>query len=466
MRNRSVTILLVALLAALGLLDVTVGLRALVPFTASRFTPETTVGPVAVGDLTRREATDRVWEAVAHEDGVELRVSHELLARASWEEMGVRFDVEESVARAYANEQRSFIGYLTSRTGAKGHPLKWSIDTERMNAFAESLASKVYRAPKNALVERPGPVILPEERGRYMDVEGFGRALEDAIRAFTAPTDRDGRRVAVQLPISTVEPSVDAAQLRALLQDEEGLGTALLTGFTTHYDPSNEGRASNLELAARLIDGTILRPGDRFSFNEIVGPRRLDLGFLPAPEIVGEEFVEGVGGGICQVSSTLFNAVLFADLDVVERYRHSVPLGYVPPGRDATLHYGVMDFAFVNSSVQTIVVRAQADDGTLKVKLWGDESLPFSVALSSEERVIEAPVDVEVDESLPPGERVVDAEGRPGKWIILYKRVTDKVDGAVLADEVVSRNHYPPKARKVRIGGETASPDGEAASER
>src|SRR5690606_9807336 len=108
-----------------------------------------------------------------------------------------------------------------------------------------------------------------------------------------------------------------------------------------------------------------------FSFNRVVGPRTLAKGFLPAPEIVGEEFVEGVGGGICQVSSTLYNAALYADLQIVERYRHSVPLGYVPPGRDATLQYGVMDFQFRNTTGEPLIVRAVAGDGRLHVTLWG-----------------------------------------------------------------------------------------------
>lgn len=466
MRSRTAIIGLVGLLAVLGLLDVTGSLGALIASGGAHFSPQSAIGPVEVGGLSEADAMRRVEAYVAPLGGVGLAIEGERTVRASWDEMGVRFDVRESVVRALAKERRTLLHSLLNRLGAPTHPLLWSLDEERMNAFAQHLASRVYEPPKNATISLARGEVSPERAGRRLEIERFSRVVAEAAERYAnrrVATNRAG--IDIHPLVSPIAPAVTASRLQGLLARGEDFAAARLTGFTTHYDSSNKGRSNNLELAARLIDGIVLEPGDRFSFNEIVGPRRLDLGFLPAPEIVGEEFVEGVGGGICQVSSTLFNAVLYADLKVAERYRHSVPLGYVPPGRDATLHYGVMDFAFVNSSDQTISIRAEAANGSLKVMLWGEESLPYSVALRSEEKPIEPSESIEVDHALDPGERVVDAEGAAGRWIYLHKRVTSKSDGRIIADELVSRNHYPPKDRKVRVGPETAPADGEAVSE-
>ncbi len=137
---------------------------------------------------------------------------------------------------------------------------------------------------------------------------------------------------------------------------------------TTFWSPA--GRTANIKTACKYIDGTILRPGEVFSFNEVVGKRTPDRGFKVATVYSGQETVEGYGGGVCQVSSTIFNAVLYANLEIVERCQHSMTVHYVPYGRDAAISWGSADFRFKNTTNQDIKISAKVyNNSKVEIKL-------------------------------------------------------------------------------------------------
>lgn len=136
-----------------------------------------------------------------------------------------------------------------------------------------------------------------------------------------------------------------------------------LSYFTTKYDISNKDRTTNLELAASKIDGTILSPGEEFSYNTIVGARTISAGYKEAKVYSNGEVVDGIGGGICQISSTLYNSVILANLDVTERYNHQFITSYVPAGRDATVVYGVKDLKFINNRSYPIKIEMKVSNG-------------------------------------------------------------------------------------------------------
>lgn len=158
----------------------------------------------------------------------------------------------------------------------------------------------------------------------------------------------------MKLPIETTEPNVEEADLAHI--DERIIGS-----FTTTFNPSVTGRAHNIYLSAREINNVVLGPGDTFSFNAVVGERTKERGYQEALEIVNQQFVVGIGGGICQTSSTLFNAVDEAGLEIIERYTHSRDVGYVAKGRDATVSWGGPDFRFKNPHSYPVLIRANVD---------------------------------------------------------------------------------------------------------
>ncbi len=140
--------------------------------------------------------------------------------------------------------------------------------------------------------------------------------------------------------------------------------------YTTRFDSTQVNRTENIRLAAKALDGKLLAPGERFSFNKSVGERVAEAGYKEALIIEGNTFTPGLGGGVCQVSSTLYNVVLLAELEINERHRHSLPVNYVPPGRDATVSFPILDFKFTNSIDAYLQIRSFVDGNTLTFQLY------------------------------------------------------------------------------------------------
>lgn len=140
--------------------------------------------------------------------------------------------------------------------------------------------------------------------------------------------------------------------------------------YSTYFDSRQVNRTENIRLAAKALDGKVLAPGERFSFNESVGERTAEAGYKEAMIIVGKEFVPGLGGGVCQVSSTLYNVVNLAGLEILERHAHSLEITYVPYGQDATVAYGVLDFRFKNSTDTFLLIRSFVEGDTLTFQLY------------------------------------------------------------------------------------------------
>lgn len=168
----------------------------------------------------------------------------------------------------------------------------------------------------------------------------------------------------IKVPISETAPNVTAGAIANIDQ-------AVLGSFMTKFNPSVTGRSSNIALSAQEIDQIVLGPGDRFYFNRVVGERTVQRGYQKAMEIVNKEFVEGIGGGICQTSSTLYNAIDRAGLEIIELHHHSKKVGYVAKDRDATVSYGGKDFKFMNSKDYPVLIKTITNrkNGTLEVQV-------------------------------------------------------------------------------------------------
>ncbi|HWQ89026.1 MAG TPA: VanW family protein, partial [Desulfitobacteriaceae bacterium] len=146
--------------------------------------------------------------------------------------------------------------------------------------------------------------------------------------------------------------------------------TEPISQYTTYFDSTLVNRTQNILLAAEALNGKILAPGERFSFNESVGKRTAEAGYKEAPIISEGAFIPAIGGGVCQVSSTLFNAVILAHLEILERHHHSLPINYVPPGQDATVSYPSLDFKFRNTLDAYLQIRSFAEGDALTFQLY------------------------------------------------------------------------------------------------
>ncbi len=222
--------------------------------------------------------------------------------------------------------------------------------------------------------------------------------------------------------------------------------------FSTTYDASNVGRSENLRIATSKIDGTVLMPGQQFSFNSVVGERTVQEGYKNAAIYSGDGVVDGLAGGICQVSSTLYNVALLANLQIDERYNHSFIASYVGVGKDATVVYGVKDFKFTNTRSYPIKIKGLAENGVISFEIYGiEEDVEYKINIVTD--ILETypyTTQTVVDNSLAPGARYIPQLGAPGYKSTTYKEKI--LNGTIISKEVLSNDVYKPMTRIVRVG--------------
>ena len=196
----------------------------------------------------------------------------------------------------------------------------------------------------------------------------------------------------------------------------------------------------------------MLDPGEIFSYQDIIEETDRTFGFKSAPVIMEGELRPGIGGGICQVSTTLYNAALLSDLEIVERRNHSLPIGYAPLGRDATFTSdGGIDFRFKNTTEKKLLVRSEAKNGKLTIKLFGTSPEERVIEIVSKTvNVIQPPTQIKKDASLAAGQQRVLKKGKPGYRVNVYKKVT--VNGEVVDQMLISQDTYRPQPSMILAG--------------
>ncbi|MCM3157856.1 VanW family protein [Bacillus subtilis] len=231
------------------------------------------------------------------------------------------------------------------------------VDYEKYSKFIKQLDQKVYREPINAVLNDHGSIV-PGRVGYKLYQQAF-------MEKFYAYFYGQGPSK-IEVPEMNIYPKVDSELLAHI-------STQQLGQYVTYFNSSNKSRSHNISLSAKAIDNHVVFPNETFSFNQVVGMRTRNKGYKSAPIIVKGELSEGVGGGICQVSSTLFNAVDRAGLQIVQRYSHTRSVSYVPPGRDATVSWGGPDFRFQNQYNQPILIRAKRYGGSMIITLYSSD---------------------------------------------------------------------------------------------
>ena len=254
------------------------------------------------------------------------------------------------------------------------------------------------------------------------------------------------------IPLKITEPEISIEDLG------EKLFKQTLSKYTTIYDAGNKNRSHNIELAAKTINGTILMPGETFSYNGVLGNTNKEKGYKLGTAYVGGKVVESYGGGICQVSSTLYNSVLYANLEIVERYNHSYVVNYVPAGRDATVSYGGKDFKFKNTRSYPIKIVATAKNGVVSISINGiKEEKEYEIELTSTVlSTTPRSVTYQNNSELAEGIQNVIQKGYDGKKSIAYKII--KYNGAVISKTVLSKDTYKPMAQIIEVGTKKVTP--------
>ena len=300
----------------------------------------------------------------------------------------------------------------------------------------DAIYKEVHKAPVDAYYTTNPYVVYPSSTGLDFDI-----SLDEAKQILSEEKDE------YEIPLKVLYPSVSTNDIGSEAFPD------MLSKFSTSFTSSNSNRSTNIRLAAQKINGTVLMPGETFSYNQVVGKRTAAAGFKPAPAYFGGEVVQEYGGGICQVSSTLYNAVLYANLEITERTNHGFKPSYVTPGLDATVSWGGPDFKFTNNRDYPVRISCDTSGKILKIYIYGlKRDTDYKVVLKSKYvSTVYAKTTYKTDPSLASGETKVIQSGSNGCRTVAYKYLYDS-NGTLVSTECLSRDTYNPHNKVIAVG--------------
>jgi len=363
----------------------------------------------------------------------------------SSKDLDIKYDFLKAVNDAYLIGRRgTLVDRVETMVDLVRRPysisLKSSVNTELINKLLAEIENEVNRPSLDATITKENDkfIITKEKLGLRLKKEETAAAIKEQLLS-SGFYDV----IEVDLLVENVTPKYTFEKLN---QIQDLMGT-----YTTKFNTKAWGRSYNVKMASESIDGTLLMPGEIFSFNNIVGPRTVKNGYKTAPVIFKGELVDGIGGGVCQVSSTLYNTVLMSQLGIVERVNHTIPSTYVPRGFDATVSYGVLDFKFRNILDIPIYIESITKGNKITINIYGRKATNRTIKLSSNiDKVVKRDSEILFDNTIFEGEKVVEEKGRDGYKVSAYMLIYD--NGKLLERKLLSKDYYRSRKEIIKKG--------------
>lgn len=436
--------------AAAGLI-----LMAPLPTRAEETIPEGVyVGEFSLAGLTEDEAEKKINEYVDGKlnqdialmvDGTEVTTSAE--------ELGLSWSNQDAVSEAVKGTEikGNLVKRYMKKKDLEMNPVKidleMNLDQERVSAFVDEKCVDFMTQAKDAVITKTDGkfVITPSESGKTVDVEATKKALNEALNS-----DSEGT-ITVTAVVTEQEPNITTEELAAI---QDVLGT-----FSTDFSSSGASRSTNLQVGSGKINGHVLMPGEVLSGYECMHPFTTANGYRTAIAYENGRSVDSIGGGVCQISTTLYNAALLAELDIVQRQNHSMTVGYVKPSMDAAIAGTYKDLKIKNPYDTPIYVEGYTSGRTLTFTIYGKETRPANRTIAFESETLQrmdpgAPME-QVDNSLAPGQRIKVQSGHTGLRSKLYKCVY--VDGKLQDRTLLNNDTYNPSKAIYRVGPAAAA---------
>lgn len=312
------------------------------------------------------------------------------------------------------------------------------LDTKKLIKELKTISIQIDQPPVNArrVVSGKDISLIHGQTGYKLKVDKAANIIVDALA--------DNRRQ-VELPVVETPPNIDLAYLK-----KQNIDT-LLGEFQTTLNPQQKNRNINIAIASKKIDDIMVSPGTIFSFNDVVGSRSQANGFQLATEIRNGNLAKGIGGGICQLATTLYNAFMLAGLPTVERHIHSNYIAAYPTGRDASIAEGRYDLRFKNDTNGYVLIKAMADSNRLIVRIYGPKiGRVNSFSEPRLEKSVPYKIINETDDTLPPGITMIMQKGIAGRSISLERSVKSP-GGKLLFKESIS-SRYQPRPEIIKSG--------------
>ncbi len=332
------------------------------------------------------------------------------------------------------NEVKNKVNNILNINSEKSTVIEVMVDYKEPQPIdLEKIHNEIFKEAKDAYYTNEPFTIYPEVKGIDFDMENAKMIISEEKEEY-------------EIPIIITQPN----------KTVNDIGTEafpdLLGTCSTKYNAGNTGRTTNLKLSAGKINGKVLLAGEEFSYNKTVGERTIAAGYKMAATYSGGKVVDGLGGGICQISSTLYDAVVFADLDVTVRRNHQFVTSYLPGGKDATVVWGAQDFKFKNSRKYPIKITATVSGGVATIQVWGHyEETEYDISIETKKTATIAYTTQYInDSSLPAGTQKVVQKGNNGSKYEAYK--VKKLNGEVVSRTLLSKDTYNAMQKIIRVG--------------
>jgi vancomycin resistance protein YoaR len=399
------------------------------PLNALRRLPEgSSLDELNLSKMNPQEAEERVrqWSKDKLEQTLFL-VYNETEIPCTFEELGISLDFDKTWEDLWKHPGQKVSSTLEVESVTANRAIQ-----EKLGRFTRSAVDATYTIEKDKFVIKPA---IP---GRAIQADSILHEIRG--RSFASLPKR------IAATVVEVPAAITTEALKTLSFD------GVVGEYVTKFNVNDKNRTVNLHAASSKLDKKVLNPGETLSFNDTIGPRTAATGFKDAYIIINNEYVQGIGGGICQVSSTLYTAAVLANLPIVERSPHAVAVAYIPLGQDATVNYPNLDLKLRNDTQSIIYIRSEVKSGTLTVRLYGkrtDKTVRFEQQI---ERETDFQIVRKTDATLPPGTVIQDQIGSKGYVVKTWKIVKDA--SGKETKQLLSRDEYAPAHKILRVGAD------------
>ncbi len=325
------------------------------------------------------------------------------------------------------------------QTNPKKYTLSPTIKTTNIDSVLDVIAEDIEIEPVDAQFSFQSgqfEIIKPVE-GKYLDKDSFKKSLE-MVAGEILTVD------SLEISVITQEPKIQEEYYEKI--------NGVIGEFSTSFAGSSVGRSHNVRLSAESFKGMLIMPGQEVSYNKTTGPRQERYGYKEAPVIENGTLIPGIGGGVCQTSTTLYNALLLADIKIIERSPHSIAPGYVPRGTDAAVATGYLDLVFRNDFDYPVMIDSKVEGTRVYFYIYGDmDNRDYSINIStSHVATIPYKVHENIDDTIQPGTRELLQEGRNGYKVNAFKSIVK--NGVTVSTKQISHDYYRERDYIYKVG--------------
>ncbi len=408
--------------------------------------PQVFVEGIEVGGRTKEESikllNEKSKELINNDIKVKVKDKE---YKIDYESLNIKSNLQETLMEAldYGKDLSVREGYKLIKNPKKvDFDIEYSYNTNFVDSLLDEIEKTLNKEVKNAtIIKEDGKLKVSESSSKEeINRKDFISQVEEVVKSNTENNKGD---VTLKLPISIENPEINTEDLKRI--------NIIISSFSTNF--VGDVRATNIKVATEAASGIVLMPEEEYSFNKLVGESTKEKGYVEAPVIKDNKLQPELGGGICQVSTTLHNAIIRAGILPMERTHHSMPIGYVDKGMDATIYYNVVDYKFKNTLPYPIYIDGIVENNKLTFNIYSYkelENIKYEV-ISKVYKEIPQKIEYKKDINLDEGEEIVENQGSKGYKVKVYRKTLE--NKKVVKEEVIYDEIYEPVNKIIRRNG-------------